>query len=107
VINLEDAFRLFKPFDRAFRERPAHIQRDLIRDAVKRVTITGPCAARADYYTSPREEDLFSGASPIDFSDDQNEKAHPRSGVLTVFKLVEPMGVEPTAFALRTRRSTN
>jgi hypothetical protein len=107
VINLEDAFRLFKPFDRAFRERPAHIQRDLIRDAVKRVTITGPCAARADYYTSPREEDLFSGASPIDFSDDQNEKAHPRSGVLTVFKLVDLNGFEPMTSSLQSWRSTN
>jgi hypothetical protein len=95
VIDLEKVFRLVRVFNATFYKRPAHEQRDLLREVIKRVIITGPGTARVEYYADTREEELFPGSQStkflVDFSN-QIQSAHPLSGVRTEFGLVDLAG---------------
>ncbi len=108
VVDLEGVFRVLKNFNRGFRESQPHIQRDLIRDVVSGVIITGPGQAKINYYKNAREEEIFPGSAlSVLFlnSEESQPITNPRSGVRTVQRMVDPIGIEPTAFALRTQRS--
>jgi site-specific DNA recombinase len=93
VIDLDKVFRLLRGFNKSFRQRPAHQQRDIIRDVVKGIVITGPGTAKISYYISPREEELFPGVSF--FTDEFAEPTHHRSVVRSALRMVGSTGVEP------------
>lgn len=88
VIDLNPVLDLLRHFTKSFVNRPAHEQRDLLQDAVARVTITGPGTANVDYYKSPREEELFPGLSNPMFSEALSVPTHLRSGVRTALRVV-------------------
>ena len=115
VINLEDAFSMIKDFRKEFRERSAREQHELLKNAIKRVTIKEN-GITAEYFGSPRE-DLLPGGSPeifisnkvSDRFDSRNKEPaadYPRAPVRSLYNLVETVGVEPTSESLPPLEST-
>lgn len=105
VINMEHVFRIFRAFERGFAERPVHEQRELIKDVVKRVTVTQD-GLLVHYYSGPKEE-ITLGSQPSELeqkllgeekttpSDIETNPTDLWSGVRPAFKVVGPTGVEP------------
>ncbi len=102
VIDLEEAFRLFREFRKDFVTRSAQKQRDILNDVIHRIVIQED-GARVQYFTTSQEDLLGEIAQDLVLSGEQKEKSpaehrsesKSRTGVRLAFNLVDPGGVEP------------
>ncbi len=104
VIDAGYVFKLFRGFQRDFSKKPAHVQKSIIRDVVRRVSVDRD-GVHLWYYGSETEEilplpestmDTLIPATPGESELGKVQKAtHQRTPVRAAFKLVEVGGIEP------------
>jgi len=63
AIQADHVFKIFRAFRKGFEKMPVHKQRDLIRAAVARVTISNEGIAHVQYYGSSQPDTLLDGSS--------------------------------------------
>jgi len=81
VIDMEQAFNLFKIFNRDFPSRPAHEQRDILRDVIKKVIVSQE-NIKILYFGAGKEETFPRGGAdtPETAGSDRSESPKADSG---------------------------
>jgi hypothetical protein len=95
VVDLENVFELIKTFGRDFHKASASVQREALRDFIRRIVVSEG-AITLEYYVGPRA-DVLPGDTPEYFEIFEPQKiknptagsATCRSGFRTLSKLVE------------------
>ena len=115
VVHLGDAFELMRIFRERFSSRSADEQADVLKDFIHRVVVYADKTA-IEYYMSSEREFVPVGMEQSGERSGENSKslwnplttaAEQRSGVRSLYDLVETWGVEPQTYSLQSYRSTN
>ncbi len=125
VIKEDHVLKIFRAFNKGFGKLPVQEQRELIRRAVSRITVSNEGIVHVQYYGSVKPDTLL-GNSAARFeatllnSSDLSQygnglteicraaaSASQRSMVCSVSEVVEYSGVEPLTSCMPCKRSTN
>ena len=107
IVDQEDAFSLIRTFRKEFQHLSAHMQHELLKNAVRRVVVKEDGIV-AEYYGSPQED--FLAVAPHKFMDDgssdhlEPRKQQPpsdycRTAVRKLYNLVETPHARAQALA--------
>lgn len=97
VIELNDAVRVIRAFLKGFDKKPIHEQKEILRDALKSITVH-PDKLVLEIYGKEKEDEVpfdTNEGLPAELAGGSSELEHCRTAVRTAFRMVEAGGVEP------------
>jgi site-specific DNA recombinase len=100
VVDLTAAFELIRVFREAFKKQPAAVQAEILKKVVRRIVVKKEHTVVEFYGQAPSilETPMVHGELETQAIKNPTDGSG-RSGVRSIFKVVRPVGVEPTTYS--------